>query len=44
MKDELQKMLLISSIHHYEKGEKIITQGEVGDSLFAVVAAAMWTI
>jgi len=30
-------MLLISSIIHYEKGEKIITQGEVGDSLFAVV-------
>jgi len=35
--DELQKMLLISSILHYEKGEKIITQGEVGDSLYAVV-------
>jgi CRP-like cAMP-binding protein len=35
--DELQKMLLISSIHHYENGEKIITQGEVGDCLYAVV-------
>lgn len=36
--DELQKMLLISSIHHYDKGEKIITQGEIGDALFAVVS------
>ena len=35
--DELQKMLLISNIQHYKKGEKIIRQGEVGDSLFAVV-------
>ena len=39
--DELQKMLLISSIHHYEKGEKIITQGEVGDSLYAVVSGSV---
>ena len=35
--DELQKMLLISSIHHYKEGEKIITQGEVGDCLYAMV-------
>ncbi len=35
--EELQKMLLISAILHYEKGEKIISQGEVGDSLYAVV-------
>ena len=35
--DELQKMLLISTILHFHKGEKIITQGEVGDSLYAVV-------
>ena len=39
--DELQKMLLISSIHHYEKGETVITQGEVGDSLFAVVSGSV---
>jgi len=35
--EELQKMLLISAILHYGKGEKIITQGEVGDCLYAVV-------
>jgi CRP-like cAMP-binding protein len=39
--DELQKMLLISSIHHYEKGEKIINQGEIGDALFAVVSGSV---
>ncbi len=39
--DELQKMLLISSIQHYEKGEKIITQGEVGDALYAVVSGSV---
>jgi CRP-like cAMP-binding protein len=39
--DELQKMLLISSIHHYIKGELVITQGEVGDSLFAVVSGSV---
>ncbi len=35
--NELQKMLLISAIQRYEKGEKVITQGEVGDSLFAII-------
>lgn len=39
--DELQKMLLISTILHYEKGEKIINQGEVGDSLYAVVNGSL---
>lgn len=39
--DELQKMLLISTILHYEKGEKIITQGEIGDSLYAVVNGSL---
>lgn len=39
--DELQKMLLISTILHYENGEKIITQGEIGDSLYAVVNGSL---
>lgn len=39
--DELQKMLLISTILHYKKGEKIITQGDVGDSLYAVVSGGV---
>ncbi|MDA8404185.1 MAG: cyclic nucleotide-binding domain-containing protein [Desulfobacteraceae bacterium] len=35
--DELQKILLIAAIHHYKKGETIISQGEVGDALYAVI-------
>jgi CRP-like cAMP-binding protein len=36
--DELQKILLISSILHFKKGEVIISQDEVGDSLYALVS------
>jgi CRP/FNR family cyclic AMP-dependent transcriptional regulator len=36
--DELQKILLISSILHFNKGETIISQGEVGDSLYAIIS------
>ena len=36
--DELQKLLLISSILHFKKGETIISQGDVGDSLYAIVS------
>ena len=36
--DELQKILLISSILHFKKGENIISQGDVGDSLYAIVS------
>ena len=39
--DELQKILLISSIHHYKKGETIISQGDVGDSLYAVISGSV---
>jgi CRP-like cAMP-binding protein len=36
--DELQKMLLISSILHFRQGEVIISQDEVSDSLYALVS------
>jgi CRP/FNR family transcriptional regulator, cyclic AMP receptor protein len=36
--DELQKILLISSILHFNKGEVIIAQDEVGDALYALVS------
>ncbi|RJP89067.1 MAG: cyclic nucleotide-binding domain-containing protein [Desulfobacteraceae bacterium] len=39
--DELQKILLIAAIHHYKKGEAIISQGEVGDSLYAVLSGSV---
>lgn len=35
--DELQKILLISSILHFKKGETIISQGDVGDALYAII-------
>lgn len=39
--DELQKILLIASLHHYKKGEIIISQGDVGDALYAVVNGSL---
>lgn len=36
--DELQKILLISSILHFKEGEVIISQDEVGDALYALVS------
>jgi CRP/FNR family transcriptional regulator, cyclic AMP receptor protein len=35
---ELQKLLLISSILHFKKGETVISQGDVGDALYAVIS------
>ena len=34
---ELRKLLIISKIIHYELGETIISQGDVGDHLYAVI-------
>ncbi len=39
--DELQKILLISTILHFKKGETIISQGEVGDSLYAIISGVV---
>lgn len=36
--DELQKMLLISSILHFKSGEVIIAQDDVGDALYALIS------
>ena len=36
--DERQKILLISAIIHYGKGEKIISQDDVGDSVYALIS------
>ncbi len=35
--EELRKLLLISSLLHFKKGETVISQGEVGDALYAVI-------
>ncbi len=35
--NELQKILLIASLLHFKKGETVIRQGDVGDSLYAVI-------
>lgn len=36
--DERQKILLISSILHFAKGERIICQDEIGDALYCLIS------
>lgn len=35
--DERRKLLLISSILHFKTGEVVISQGDIGDALYAVI-------
>jgi len=35
--DELQKVLLISSILHFKKGGTIVSQGDIGNCLYAII-------